>query len=103
MSLAPIPGNLPGLAGLGGPLPVGTPAAGKASGGFGEALGQALEAVDSAQKRADSITADFAAGKVEDVHSVVIALNEADLSLRLALEVRNKVVEAWQDISRMQA
>ena len=34
---------------------------------------------------------------------MVLALQQADLSLRLALEVRNKVVEAWQDVSRMQA
>lgn len=70
---------------------------------FVQALGQALEKVDAAQKNADQVTADFAAGKVQDVHTVVMALNEADLSLRLALEVRNKVVEAWQDISRIQA
>jgi len=85
--------------GSAGPAPV-APAGG---GGFGAALEQAIGQVDAAQKQADAAVSGFAAGKVKDVHEVVLALQQADLSLRLALEVRNKVVEAWQDVSRMQA
>lgn len=85
-----------------GPAPT-APGSPGAAGGFGAALEQAIGQVDAAQKQADAAATGFAAGKVKDVHEVVLAIQQADLSLRLALEVRNKVVEAWQDVSRMQA
>ncbi|MCA8922126.1 MAG: flagellar hook-basal body complex protein FliE [Planctomycetes bacterium] len=86
-------------AGIGGPGPA-QPAA--ASGGFVEKLGEALEQVNSAQQQADQAVQDLASGKVEDVHDVMLAMTEADLSFRLMLEVRNKLVEAYQEVSRMQ-
>ena len=46
--------------------------------------------------------AQLAAGEPVELHDVMIAMEEADLSLRLALQVRNKLVEAYQEIQRMQ-
>ena len=45
---------------------------------------------------------DLALGKVESTHEVIIAMEEAKMSLQLAVEVRNKLVEAYQEILRMQ-
>ncbi|MEZ6184840.1 MAG: flagellar hook-basal body complex protein FliE [Planctomycetota bacterium] len=75
------------------------PAAGES---FMDKLGDALGEVNDAQTRADQAVQDLAAGKVEDVHDVMLAMTEADLSFRLMLEVRNKLVEAYQEVSRMQ-
>jgi flagellar hook-basal body complex protein FliE len=69
---------------------------------FGSVLGRMLTEVDSLQKRADQAVEGLATGKVKDVHDVMLAMNEADLSFRLMLEVRNKLVEAYQEVSRMQ-
>jgi flagellar hook-basal body complex protein FliE len=41
-------------------------------------------------------------GEVEDVHQVMIAMNEADLAFRMMLEVRNKLVEAYKEVARLQ-
>lgn len=69
---------------------------------FGEMLGNALKDVNSAQLKADDTTKKFLIGEIQDVHQVTIASEQARLMLQLAVEVRNKVVEAYQEISRMQ-
>ena len=91
------------LAGTGGlsSLPLQTPAA-PAGGGFGEVLGKYLGEVDSLQKQADSKIGGLATGEVKDVHDVVLAMNEADMAFKLMLEVRNKLVEAYQEVSKIQ-
>jgi flagellar hook-basal body complex protein FliE len=45
---------------------------------------------------------DLATGKTDNIHHVMLALEEAKLSLQMALQVRNKVVEGYQEILRMQ-
>ena len=45
--------------------------------------------------------ADFSKGKVDDVHEVMLAMTRADLSFRMVLEVRNKLVEAYQEVMRL--
>jgi flagellar hook-basal body complex protein FliE len=90
-----------GLAGAA-PLPGATGAPAVAGKGFGDALGQALGQVDALQKKADSAIGGLATGDVKDVHDVVLALNEADLAFKLMLQVRNKLVEAYQEINRTQ-
>ena len=69
---------------------------------FGEMLNKALEDVNGAQLKADETAKRFLTGEIQDVHQVVIAMEEARLMMQLAVEVRNKVVEAYQEISRMQ-
>jgi flagellar hook-basal body complex protein FliE len=48
------------------------------------------------------LTRDFIAGEVDDLHTVMIATEEARLSLELAVQVRNKCIEAYKEISNMQ-
>ncbi|MDL1971650.1 MAG: flagellar hook-basal body complex protein FliE [Deltaproteobacteria bacterium] len=60
-----------------------------------------LRDVDRQQKAAESAINQFLAGKM-DVHQVMIALEKADLSFRLLMKIRNKLLEAYQEIMRMQ-
>lgn len=53
-------------------------------------------------QRADQALVDFSNGKTDDVHSVVMSTIKADLSFRFFLEMRNKLTESYQELSRMQ-
>lgn len=69
--------------------------------GFGDILTDMLKNVESANKDADSAVQGLLTGESADVHSVMLAVHKADISLKLALEMRNKLVEAYQEIMRM--
>ncbi|MGI6285503.1 flagellar hook-basal body complex protein FliE [Neomoorella humiferrea] len=69
---------------------------------FGALLKEKLNEISALQQQADVLTQEYLAGRVEDVHEVMLVLEQANLSLQLAVQVRNKVVEAYQEISRMQ-
>ncbi|WP_313119110.1 flagellar hook-basal body complex protein FliE, partial [Proteiniclasticum ruminis] len=45
---------------------------------------------------------DFAAGKTDDLHNVMIGVEEARLSMELAVQVRNKIIEAYKELTQMQ-
>lgn len=70
--------------------------------GFKEMLTEALDSVNKAQWEADRATTALALGEVQDVHQVTLAMERADLMLQLTIRVRNKAIEAYQEISRMQ-
>ncbi len=61
----------------------------------------ALSEIDAQVKRADELALDVATGKVTDFHEVAAALKQSDLSLRFALEVRNKFIDAYREVMRM--
>lgn len=69
---------------------------------FGDMLGDAINSVDDAKKTADQNVEDFVAGKTENVHDVMLSMEKADVSFQLMLEIRNRAVEAYQELSRMQ-
>ena len=69
---------------------------------FGKLLSDALEQVNKTQAAAERAAADLAAGKTTDIHNVMIATEKASLAIQLTVQVRNKVVEAYQEIMRMQ-
>jgi flagellar hook-basal body complex protein FliE len=71
------------------------------AGSFADALQDAFEGADRLQHDADDTVRRFATGDIEDVHQVMLALDRADLSFRMTLEVRNKLVEAYQEVMRM--
>lgn len=73
-----------------------------AEAGFGEFLQQALGTVNSQQHEADRAAQGLLSGEVEDIHQVMIASEKANLSLQLATQVTNKLVEAYREIQRMQ-
>ncbi|RPI76313.1 MAG: flagellar hook-basal body complex protein FliE [Desulfobacteraceae bacterium] len=51
---------------------------------------------------ADQVSAEFAAGKKFDLHEVMIVTEKAGISFRLLLQIRNKLLEAYQEVMRMQ-
>jgi flagellar hook-basal body complex protein FliE len=70
--------------------------------GFTETLRGAMDQVEQLQGEADTKTAALLQGGGMDVHSAMIAVEKADLSFQLMMQVRNKIVAAYQEISRMQ-
>ncbi len=70
--------------------------------GFGKALMNAIEGLDGVQKAADDKAMELASGEPVDLHDVMISRETASLHMQLALQVRNKLVEAYQDVMRMQ-
>jgi flagellar hook-basal body complex protein FliE len=93
-SIGRIPSQLPELRG---PGPAQRPGAG---GSFVDALGQALGQVEALQQAGDA-QATAAANGQGNLHEVALALEKADISMRVAAKVRNKLVEAYQEVMRM--
>ncbi len=78
-------------------------AVGAASGqSFGNALIQNLQSVDAAQTNADTLAGQMATGQLSDISDYMIASTEASVATELTVAVRNKAVEAFNDIMRMQ-
>lgn len=69
---------------------------------FGALVGTQLENLNQALSQSDAATLDFALGGTTPVHEVMLSIEQARLSLQLAVEVRNKAVEAYQELMRMQ-
>jgi flagellar hook-basal body complex protein FliE len=70
--------------------------------GFGMVLQGVLGQHQQAHVAADAAIRDLATGQAQDLHTVALAVARADLSFRLILELRNRLSEAYQEISRMQ-
>ena len=73
-----------------------------ASGSFEDLLYSQITKLNDKQVQADGLIQDFAAGNVDDLHQVMIASEEAMLSMELAVQIRNKVVEAYKELNNMQ-
>jgi len=94
------PGESSPLRGLGQADP--KRAAGKGTDEFKEMLQNYIGEVNSLQKQADVAVRELATGQAENLHQLIVAVNEADLSFRLMMEMRNKLVDAYREIMRMQ-
>jgi flagellar hook-basal body complex protein FliE len=70
--------------------------------GFGSALADAIGRVEQFQQNADSSVAKFLSGEDEEVHKVALATEQASISFDLFLQVRNKVISAYQEVMKMQ-
>ena len=70
--------------------------------GFGDTIAGALEAVSEAEFNADALATDVALGGDTSVQELMVAMTKASLSVDLLVQVRNKAVEAYQEIMRMQ-
>ncbi|MGI4788995.1 MAG: flagellar hook-basal body complex protein FliE [Janthinobacterium lividum] len=75
-----------------------TDAAGSTGASFGQMLQSALGQVSGLQDHAAQMTTAFAQGKTSDIHSVMIATQQATMALQLTTQIRNKAVEAYQSI-----
>ncbi len=82
-------------------LPATKPVA-ETSRGFGDMVAQALQNVQAAHGNADVLAQAAATGTATDVHDYMIAATQANLATELTVAVRNKAVEAFNDIMRMQ-
>lgn len=90
-------------AGVGATAAAAAPAATRAEGSdFASMLSGQLGGVDEALKASDAQLRTLAAGKADAPHDVMIAMEEARMQLMLVVEVRNRVVEAYQELVRMQ-
>jgi flagellar hook-basal body complex protein FliE len=75
-------------------------APGAQAAGFGEALGQLLDSVKGSSAEANQAVGRMLDG-TGDVHEAMIALQRADMMLQLTVQIRNKLVQAYQDVMRM--
>jgi flagellar hook-basal body complex protein FliE len=79
-----------------GPSPAPAP-----EGPFARVIDQFLSEARSKQAAADQAIMDLATGRTENIHEVMLAVTKADLTFRTFLQVRNRVTEAYQEITRM--
>lgn len=68
---------------------------------FADTLASAVKDANEAALRADAAQRAFAAGRSDDIHGTMIAVKEADIELRLVATVRNKLVDAFNDLWRV--
>lgn len=85
--------NIPGPA---------APSQGEGVKSFADTLKDAVQNVNQAQKEADVKMQELATGKNHNIHEVMLTTEKADISLRLMTQVRNKIIEAYQEIMKMQ-
>jgi flagellar hook-basal body complex protein FliE len=71
-------------------------------GGFGAVLKNAIDQVEGLHVDAQNEMAQVVEGGRDDVHNVMIAMEKADVAFQLMMQVRNKIVNAYQEVSRMQ-
>lgn len=95
------------VSGVGNTLPIGTtgpklPAGSESTESFQQMLTDAVGSLGKLQAEADSSAAKLAAGEPVELHEVMLATEKANLAFELAVQVRNKVVEAYQEVMRMQ-
>ena len=75
---------------------------GAGAGGFVEALSRALEGVNALQQEADATKVAVAAGERVDMTQAIVGIERANVAFQLTLQVRNKLLEAYQEVMRMQ-
>lgn len=78
------------------------PAKNVAAMSFREMLAQALDTVNNLQVNADHMAQKVATGEAKDIHEVLMAVEEVSIGLQLTMQIRNKIIEAYQEVMRMQ-
>jgi flagellar hook-basal body complex protein FliE len=74
----------------------------EASNSFKGVLGGVLDEVNTLQHEADAQIQKLASGETEDLHEVTMAMDEAETSFQLMMEVRNRLMDAYKELMRMQ-
>lgn len=82
--------------------PTAAPAAGASGTGFGDAITSLLNEASQAEHHADALATDIAVGGDTSVHELMVATTKASLSVDLLVQVRNRALESYQEIMRMQ-
>lgn len=87
------------------PLPLRQPdtsSVSKAKEGFGEVLSRTINQVNQQQIAGDVASDKLQTGEAKHLHEAMIAIEQADISLRMLVQMRNKVQQAYEEIMRMQ-
>jgi flagellar hook-basal body complex protein FliE len=74
----------------------------QAGAGFQGALKEAISSINDIQQGASQAVEALATGRSQNIHQAMIALQQADLSFQLMMQIRNKLVTAYEEIQRMQ-
>jgi len=69
---------------------------------FGDVLKKSIGEVNDMQKAGEKAMEDMATGQVKDLHQAALAIDKAEMSMKLMLEVRNKAINAYKEILRTQ-
>jgi len=91
-----LPGKFPALEIQKG---IGTPESSTTS--FSDLLAQGIDKIGELGRESDRLSVDLALGRPVELHQVMLAATKAQLAMELFLELRNKLIEAYQEISRM--
>ena len=75
---------------------------GAAARSFGDVLKDSIGEVNTLQKAADEAVKQMAAGEERNIHQTMIALEKANISFQLMIQIRNKIVSAYQEVMRVQ-
>ena len=73
------------------------------TGSFSETLNNSMEEVNQLQKEADKAIEALATGETKDISQTMIGIEKANVSFQLMTQVRNRLVEAYQEVLRMQS
>ncbi len=74
----------------------------KASTSFVDILKESISKVNELEKEADKETQKLAAVETQDVHNTMIAVEKADMTFQVMMQVRNRIISAYEEIMRMQ-
>ena len=74
----------------------------KSGGDFAQQLKSAIDGVNTEQVKGEKAMSDIATGQVKDLHQAALAIDKAEISMKLMLEVRNKALNAYKEITRTQ-
>ena len=70
---------------------------------FGSMLVRSLNDVNRLKLEADVAVENLATGKQKDIHATMISLEKADVAFQLLMQIRNKIISAYETVMRMQA
>lgn len=79
----------------------GTPAAGGADGDFSKVLLDSIDEVNRLQSEAATATQKFATGQTTNMAEVMVAVQKADVAYSMLMEIKNKLMDAYQEIQQM--
>lgn len=79
-----------------------TATAGELTKSFSQILKESVEQVNQNQTQADQAIKEFLAGRNKNIHETLLAVERADASLKLMMQVRNKILDAYREVMRMQ-
>ncbi len=68
---------------------------------FQAVLSEAFGQVDGMQKKADEMVIDFSKGHIDNLHDVMVAIDKADIGLKLTVEIRNKLLDAYREVMNL--